>query len=401
MTFDVAAIRSRFPSLESGIAHFDGPGGTQTPRSVGEAIARTLTGPLSNRGMSTLSERNATDAVVAMRDAVSDFLGVPASGVVYGRSATQLAYDFSKHLSRGWGAADEIVVTRLDHDSNVRPWVQAAERSGASVRWIDLDPTTGDLALDDLASTITERTRLVAVTAASNLIGTMPDVRRIADAAHAVGALLYVDAVHYAAHELPDARALGADFLVCSAYKFLGPHCAVLGADPALLETIQPEKLLPSTNTVPERFEFGTLPYELMAGVTAAIDELAALAPGAAGSRRDALAASYAALHGHESALRARLEAGLATFGDRVTVHSRAARRTPTTLITFAGHSAAEASAFLAARDVHAPASNFYAIEASRALGLGDDGGLRVGLAPYSTAGDVDRLLEGLAAFLG
>ncbi len=401
MPLDVAALRGRFPALATGVAHFDGPGGTQTPIEVGEAIARTLTGPLSNRGSSTLSERNATDAVLAMRAAVGDLLNVPASGVVHGRSATQIVYDFSRHLSQEWGPGDEVVVTRLDHDSNVRPWVQAAERRGATVRWIELDPATGELVLDDLDSLLSERTRLVAVTAASNLIGTIPPVRRIADAAHAVGALVWVDAVHYAAHHLVDREELGADFVVCSPYKFLGPHCAVMGADPALLETIRPDKLVPSTDAVPERFEFGTLPYELMAGVTAAVDVLAGLAPGGAADRRSALVNSFAALHEHETALRARLEEGLAAFGDRVTVWSRAEHRTPTTLITFPDRPAAEASAFLAERDVQAPASNFYAWEASHALGLGAEGGLRVGFAPYTTAEEVDRLLAALAEFLG
>jgi cysteine desulfurase family protein (TIGR01976 family) len=394
--FDVAAFREQFPSLDDGVAHFDGPGGTQTPRAVGEAIARTLTGPLSNRGRSTLSERNADDAVTGMRSAVADLLDVPASGVVYGRSATQLAYDFSRHLSRGWGAGDEVVVSRLDHDSNVRPWVQAAERRGATVRWIELDPATGEPVLDELEAIVNERTRVVAVTAASNLIGTIPPVRSITDRAHEVGALVYVDAVHYAAHHLVDAAALGADFVVVSPYKLLGPHCAVLGADPELLDSIHPDKLLPSTEAVPERFEFGTLPYELMAGVTAAIDALAGIDPGPATGRRSHLADSYRAIHEHESALLARLEAGLADLGDRVTVYSRAARRTPTVLMTFAARPAAEVSAALAARGIHAPSSNFYGLEASRALGLGDTGGLRAGLAPYTTEDEIDRLLGAL-----
>lgn len=394
MSFDVVAFRAQFPALDDRVAHFDGPGGTQTPRVVGEAIARALTGPLSNRGRSTLSERNADDTVTEMRAAVADLLDVAASGVVYGRSATQLAYDFSRHLSRGWGAGDEVVVTRLDHDSNVRPWVQAAERQGATVRWIELDPATGEPVLDELEAIVNERTRLVAVTAASNLIGTIPPVRRIADRAHGVGALVYVDAVHYAAHRLVDAAELGADFVVVSPYKLLGPHCAVLGADPELLDTIHPDKLLPSTDVVPERFEFGTLPYELMAGVTAAIDALAAIDPGPATGRRSHLADSYRAIHAHESALLARLEAGLASLGDRVIVYSRATERTPTILMTFADRPAAEVSAALAASGIHAPSSNFYGLEASRALGLGDVGGLRVGLAPYSTEDEVDRLLD-------
>ncbi|WP_430646964.1 cysteine desulfurase-like protein [Agromyces sp. GXS1127] len=399
MAYDVARIRSWFPSLEQGWALFDGPGGTQAPRQVGEAIATTLTGPLSNRGPLGESAQRADAAVAAFRDAVADFTGADPRGVVHGRSATQLVYDFSRHLSRSWSPGDEVVVTRLDHDSNVRPWVQAAERAGATVRWVAFDPATGELPVDTVASALTERTRLVAVTAASNLIGTKPDVAAIADAVHAAGALLCVDGVHHAAHELPDLAALGADFLTCSPYKFLGPHCGVLVADPALLETIAPDKLLPSTDVVPERFEFGTLPYEMLAGVTAAIDVLASLDADAdadaATPRRARLAASYAALHEHESRLLARLESALADLPG-TTVHSRAARRTPTLLATFAGHEASVVSEALAADRVLAPSGNFYALEASRHLGLGDAGGLRIGLAPYTDDDDVDRLIDGL-----
>lgn len=400
MPLDVAALRAQFPSLRSGIAHFDGPGGTQTPRPVAEAIAATLTAPLSNRGQGTESERNADRAVAAFRAAYADFLGVPAGGVVYGRSATQLTYDLSRALAKRWRPGDEVVVSRLDHDCNVRPWVQAAAAAGATVRWLELDPATAELDLGSLAAALTPRTRLVAVTAASNLLGTKPPVRRIADAAHAAGALLYVDGVHYAAHELVDVPALGADLFVCSPYKFLGPHCGVLGADPALLETIHPDKLAPSTDAVPERFELGTLPYELMAGATAAVDFLAAIAPGAETSRRARLRASLRAVHEHETTLRERLEAGLAALGPRVVVHSRAADRTPTLLLTLPGRRTWEASQFLAARSIHAPAGSFYALEPFQRLALADTHGLRLGLAPYSDDADVARLLEGLAAFL-
>lgn len=393
MTYDVTLVRAGFPSLESGWAHFDGPGGTQTPRTVGDAIARTLTAPLSNRGTVAVSERNADAAVLEFRAAMADLLGADPRGIVHGRSATQLAYDFARHLGRDWAAGDEIVVTRLDHDSNVRPWVQAAERAGATVRWIDLDPETGELV--DPAGAITDRTRFVAVTAASNLIGTMPDVRVIADAAHAVGALVWVDGVHATAHELPDVVALGADFFMCSPYKFLGPHCGVLAADPALLETVRADKLLPATDDVPERFEFGTLPYETLAGVTAAVDALAGLDAAAAGSRRERLAASFAALHGHEERLLARIEAALTDLPGG-TLWSRAARRTPTSLVTFAGIDARAVYEGLGAHQVLAPAGSFYALEASRRLGLGDSGGLRIGLAPYNDDEDVDRLIDGL-----
>lgn len=245
MSFDVAAIRADFPSLASGLAHFDGPGGTQTPRQVGEAICTALVGPLSNRGSVGVSELNADHIVASFRGAMADFLGADPAGIVYGRSATQLAYDFSRHLSREWGPGDEIVVTRLDHDSNVRPWIQAAERVGATVRWVDFDPATGELTAADVTAQLSSSTRLVAITAASNLIGTMPPIAAIAAVVHDADALLYVDGVHYAAHEFVDVAALGADFFVCSPYKFLGPHCAVLAASPALLRTVSPDKLLP------------------------------------------------------------------------------------------------------------------------------------------------------------
>lgn len=401
MAYDVARIRSDFPSLESGWAQFDGPGGTQTPRSVGEAVASVLTGPLSNRGSLGISERLAEEAVHGFRLAMADLVNGHPRGIVHGRSATQLAYDFSRHLAKEWAPGDEVVVTRLDHDSNVRPWVQAAERAGATVRWADFDPETGELPLEAVTAVLGERTRLVAITAASNLIGTMPDIPAIAATAHTTNALVYVDGVHYTAHELPDIGALGADFFTCSPYKFLGPHFGVLAAAPELLETILPDKLEPSTDVVPERFEFGTLPYELLAGGTAAVDALAGLSgdADAASSRRARLVASYAALHEHEARLRTRIEAGLAELSG-VTVRSRAARRTPTLLMTFEHREASEVSKRLAEQRVLAPSSNFYALEASRRLGLGDAGGLRVGLAPYNDEDDVERLLDGISAAL-
>lgn len=395
MSLDVAALRTRFPSLTSGIAHFDGPGGTQTPAEVGAAIAATLTGPLSNRGTSVASERNAEAAIAGFRSAMADLLGAAPEGIVHGRSATQLTYDLSRTLAKGWGPGDEVVVTELDHDCNVRPWVQAAANVGATVRWLRLDPATAELDLDALDEVVTERTRLVAVTGASNLLATMPPVARIAARAHAVGALVHVDGVHLTAHSHIDVTALGADFFVCSPYKFFGPHCAALAADPALLETLHPDKLLPSTDAVPERFELGTLPYELLAGVEAAVDVLASLAPGE-GTRRERLAIAHSLVHEHEMALRARIEGGLADLGDRLTVHSRAEQRTPTLFFTLRDADARDVAASLAARDVLAPAGTFYAHEPFRALGVDVDAGIRVGVAPYTDDSDVDRLLTGL-----
>jgi cysteine desulfurase family protein (TIGR01976 family) len=399
MPYDVAAVRAQFPALRAGFAHFDGPGGTQVPGSVAQAVADTLTSPIANRGRITAAERTADDVVLAARQGMADLLGADPRGIVFGRSATQLTFDLARTLAAGWGPGDEVVVSRLDHDANVRPWVCAAEVAGATVRWIAFDPNTGELTADDVAEVLTERTQLVAVTGASNLIGTRPPVAEIARLVHGAGALLAVDGVHLTAHAPVDVAALGADFFTCSPYKFLGPHCGVLAAPPVLLETLSPTKLLPSTDEVPERFELGTLPYELLAGTTAAVEFLAGLTA-AEGARRDRLVAAMTTLEAYEDELREHLEKELAALPG-VRLWSRAAHRTPTLLLTFDDRDAADAYRFLAGRGVNAPAGSFYAIEASRWLGLGDTGGLRVGLAPYSDKDDVDRLLAGLREFLG
>ena len=406
MSYDVARIRSHFPALAGpdAAAHFDGPGGSQVPDVVGAAVAATLTSAISNRGTVTATERRAADVVATCRTALADLLAADPRGVVFGRSATALTYDLARALAKTWGPGDEVVVTRLDHDSNIRPWVQVAEAAGATIRWADFDPATGELMADDVEAVLSERTRLVATTAASNLIGTRPPTRQISDAAHAVGALHWVDGVHSTPHALVDVDHLGADVWTCSPYKFLGPHCGVLAADPDLLETLRPAKLAPSSDAVPERFELGTLPYELMAGVTAAVDFLAGLGdldrPVTPEDRRTRLTASMAALGAHEEALLARLEPELRALPG-VTVHSNAGRRTPTLLFTAEAHEPAAIYGALAERAVNAPASHFYALEASRHLGLGDTGGVRIGLAPYTDESDVDRLLDGLRAVIG
>lgn len=397
MSYDVAALRSDYPSLASGEAFFDAPGGTQVPRQVAEAIATTMTSALSNRSPHSAPQRAADEIVVGCRSALADLLGADPSGVVFGRSMTALTYDLSRALARTWRPGDEVVVSRLDHDANVRPWVQAAEAAGAVVRWIDFDPETMELGPSCLSAVLSERTRLVAVTAASNVLGTRPDIPDLARLAHEVGALVYVDGVHHAAHLLPDLAALGADFYACSPYKFGGPHCGVVAAAPGVLEELRPDKLLPSTDQVPERFELGTLPYEMMAGTTAAIDFLAALDPDATGSRRDQLTASYAAVERHEHPLRERIERALAARPD-ATLWSRAPERTSTMFFTLAGLAPADVHAALGARGVSISSGNCYAWEPCHRLGLGAAGAIRVGLAPYTDDSDVDRLLEGLAA---
>jgi cysteine desulfurase family protein (TIGR01976 family) len=398
MSIDVAAVRSHFPALAAGAAHFDGPGGSQTPDLVARAVHDTLVSPIANRGTVTQAEQNAETIVRSARTAMADLLGADPGGIVFGRSMTQLTFDLARTLAQSWTSRDEVLVSRLDHDANVRPWVIWAERAGATVRWIDFDPESTELTVQHVIDQLTGDTRLVALTGASNLLGSRPDLPAIAAEVHRAGALLHVDGVHLTAHAGIDLAALGADFFGCSPYKFFGPHCGVLAADPGLLADLQPDKLVPATDAVPERFELGTLPYELLAGTTAAVDFIAGLASDA-GDRRQRVLDSMRAVDEHEDGLRHRIERELAGM-DGVTLWSRAAHRTPTLLLSFADRSAQDCYRFLAERGVNAPAGSFYAYEPARRLGL-PDGGLRIGLAPYTDDSDVDRLLTGIADFLG
>ncbi len=397
MSFDVERVRRAFPALEEGAAHFDGPGGSQVPRQVADAVAATLTAGIANRGSVTTAEQRADAVVLEARASMADLLGTDPRGVVFGRSMTQLTYDVSRTLAKQWANGEEVVVTRLDHDANIRPWVQAAERAGALVQWADFDRETGELPVEAVNSVLTPRTRLVAVTGASNLLGTRPDLGGIVAAAHQAGALVYVDGVHLTPHTPVDVATIGADFYACSPYKFFGPHLGVLAADPQLLDSLHPDKLLPATNAVPERFEAGTLPYELLAGVTATVNFIAHVAESAPdASRREQITASMTAVEAHEDRLLSRLESGLSAIGG-VTLHGRPSRRTPTLLFSVRGAAPKRVHEFLATKGVNAPGGSFYALEASRWLGLGDEGAVRAGLAPYTNDDDIDRLLEGVA----
>ncbi|GAB3780925.1 cysteine desulfurase-like protein [Nocardioides ungokensis] len=393
---DIARIRAQFPALDHGVAHFDGPGGSQTPRRVADAVAATLTAGLANRGTVTEAERRAEAVTLGARAAMADLLGADPGGIVFGRSMTQITFDVARTFAQAWGPGDEVVVTRLDHDANIRPWVIAAERAGATVRWLDFDPATAELG--DVGTVLSDRTRMVAVTAASNLFGTRPDVPAIARAAHDAGALVYVDAVHLAAHSPVDMAELGADLLACSPYKFFGPHLGALAASPALLETLRPDKLLPSSDAVPERFELGTLPYEMLAGVTAAVDFIADLASSDP-DRRTRVTESMTAVEEHEDRLLQRLLEELGAL-EGVRLHGSPARRTPTVLFDVDGHTGREVYEHLATRGVNAPASHFYAIEASRHAGLGDAGAVRAGIAPYTCDEDVNRLVSAVSELL-
>jgi cysteine desulfurase family protein (TIGR01976 family) len=395
MAFDVERIRKEFPSLLSGVAHFDGPGGSQVPTSVAQAVAQTLMSPISNRGVVTQSEKNAEAIVLGFRSAVADLLDCDPRGVIYGRSWTQLSYDISRALAKDWAPGDEIVVSRLEHDSNLRPWIQAAEAAGAMVRWAEMDTSTGELPLRNIQAVISARTKLVAVTGASNILGTRPDLAAIGQAAHAVGALFVVDGVHLTPHAAISVKDIGADFYGFSPYKLLGPHCGVVVADPALLQKVRNDKLLPSTMEVPERFEFGTLPYEIMAGVTAAIDFVAEMLVQESGTRRERIVASMNAVEAYEAELFEYMEAEIEKIPG-VKTYGHAAHRTPTIFFTIEGIAPAAMYRHLATLKVNAPASNFYSIEASKALGLGEAGAVRAGLAPYSTKEEIDRLVAGI-----
>lgn len=397
MTYDVERLRERMPALAFGTAFFDGPGGTQTPDIVVSAMAAAMLAGMSNRGTVTDAERRADEVTRAARAAGADLVNADPAGIVFGRSMTALTFDIARTLAQEWGPGDEVIVTRLDHDANVRPWVTAAERAGATVRWAPFDPKTGAMQVDDVTSLITDRTRVVAVTGASNLLGTRPDVAAIGHAVRSTQALLYVDGVHLTAHAPVDMQALGADFYVCSPYKFLGPHLGMLAASPALLETLHPDKLKPATDDVPERFELGTLPYELLAGTTAAIDMLADLVPGDEIElpRRDRIVRSMAALEEHETALHARMRAGLESVPG-IELFNHAPLRTPTELFRIAGIDSPDVYRALAERDINAPAGSFYALEAAEWIGLGKPGAVRVGLAPYTSDDDVDRLVSAL-----
>jgi cysteine desulfurase family protein (TIGR01976 family) len=407
-SFDVAAVRALYPALADGHAYLDGAAGTQVPRSVIEAITAAYQSGLGNLGGAFEASARSEAIVAGARAAVADLVGAVPEGVVFGPSATSLAYRMADALSRAWTPGDDIVVSRLDHDSNVRPWIQAAGRAGVTVKWAEVDLVTGELPAAQYADLIGPRTRLVAVTAASNVIGTIPDVAAIAGLTHAVGALCYVDGVHATPHVPVDIAALGADFYTTSAYKWSGPHVAALAADPGLLETVWPDKLAPSSNAVPWRFERGTLPFADLAGVTSAVDHLAALAPPAApgsgelvpgaspASRRQRVLASMAAVEAYEAALFTRLTDGLAKL-DGVTLYGKAARRAPTTFFSVARVTPSAVAERLAARGVNVWDGDNYAYELCTALALEPEGAVRASVVHYNDAADVDRLLDGVA----
>lgn len=396
MPFDIARVRAAYPALEEGFVHLDGAGGTQVAAAVRDAVAAVMRVAVSNRTDAFPPGRRSGQIVADAREAVADLVGGSPEGVVFGPSATALTYTVSRALGRTWRPGDEVVVSRLDHDANVRPWVQAAEDAGATVRWAEFDPVTGELPTAQYADLVGRHTRLVAVTAGSNAIGTIPDVRAIADIAHPAGAQVYVDGVHATAHSFTDVALLGADFYVTSAYKWSGPHVAAVVAPPAVWEPLWPAKLRPSPDCVPERFEFGTQSFELLAGVTAAVNHLAGLDAAAAGDRRDRLRASLGAAHAHGERVFERLLAGLAAR-PAVTVLAKPARRCPTVSFRLGGQAPGATAAALGDRGVCVFAGDYYAYEYFQTMGLRDTGGaVRASIYHYNTEDEVDRLLTEL-----
>ncbi len=396
MGIDVSAIRAAYPALADGWAYLDGAAGTQVPASVIQAIGMAYADGLGNSGGAFAASARSDAITAECRRAVAALTGGEPEGVILGPNMTTLTYRLAGTLARDWRPGDEVIVSRLDHDANVRPWVQAAARAGATVRWAEIDAATGELPAAQYGELLTPRTRLVAVTAASNILGTRPDVAAITASARAAGALSYVDGVHATPHGPVDVRALGADFYATSAYKWSGPHIGAVVADPALLGALHPDKLVPAPDEVPDRFERGTLPFADLAGVAAAVDHLAGLSGPPPGPLRDRVLASMTAVEAYEQDLFAGLLGGLDAM-EHVTTYGKAARRTATAYFTVAGHTPRQVAEYLAGRRVNVWSGDNYAWEPAGALGLRDGGAVRAGLVHYNDQSDVARLLDAVA----
>ncbi len=411
---DLAYVRSQFPSLSQTVnghpaAFLDGPGGTQVPQRVIDAIARYLSHDNANTGGAYATSRH-TDAMIAeARRAMADFLHCGADEVVFGPNMTSLTFAMSRAIGRELGPGDEIVVTRLDHDANVSPWVTVAEDRGVTVRWAEFHAENCTLDLADLASKINEKTKLVAVGYASNAVGTINPVRVIVKLAHAVGALCYVDAVHYGPHGLIDVEGLNCDFLACSTYKFFGPHMGVLFGKREHLRRFRPYKVRPNTNAIPNCWEWGTLNHECIAGITECVEYLADLGRRArpeVTTRRAAIEAAHAAIHEHECGLIERMMCGLTgirglkIYG--ITDSARFNERCATFAVRIEGHTPLELATKLGERGIFTWDGNYYALNLTEHLDVEKSGGfLRIGLVHYNTCEEVDRMIAGLREIVG
>lgn len=406
-SLDLNWIRDQFPSLLQDIngypaVYFDGPGGTQVPQSVMDAIVNYFTTANANSHGAFLTSARTDEMVMAARAAIADFLGCEPDEVIFGANMTTLTFAISRAIGRELQAGDEIVVTRLDHNANVQPWCALAAQ-GATIRVVDLHPEDCTLDMADLEQQLSAKTKLVAVGYASNAVGSINNIAKIVQMAHAVGAMVYVDAVHYAPHGPIDVRSLDCDFLACSAYKFFGPHVGIVYGKREHLERLHPYKVRPAPGEGPSRWETGTPNFEGLAGVVAAIDYLtelgACVAP--ATTRRAALVAAMQAIQQYERelfepmVLRLLQIPGLSFYGIREP--ERFNWRTPTAAIRLSGHSPRAVAEALGARGIFTWSGNFYAVDLTERLGLEESGGLvRIGLAHYNTLSEVDRLLKAL-----
>jgi cysteine desulfurase family protein (TIGR01976 family) len=401
---DVASLRRQFPALQRTVGgrpavFLDGPGGTQVPQRVLDAVGHYLATCNANHGGVFATSVESDRVLHEAHRAAADLLHAPSPDeIVFGQNMTSLTLHLSRSVGRTLRPGDAVLVTRLDHDANVRPWVLAARDAGAEVRWVDVRPEDCTLDLDDLGRKLDGKARLVALTCASNAVGTMPDVKSATRLAHAAGALVYLDAVHYAPHGAIDVQEWGCDFLACSAYKFFGPHVGILWGKRRWLEELEPYKVKPATDQIPDRWMTGTQNHEGLAGVSAAIDYLASLGTGA--NRRQRLVSAFGAIGEHEASLLRRLLDGLAgqpryqvwgiTQGDL-------ARRAPTVSLTASDRPARQLAEGLAERGIFTWDGNLYALELAERLGVEQRGGfLRLGLVHYNTAEEVERTLRAL-----
>jgi len=418
-TLDLNQIRAQFPSLAQTVnghpaAFLDGPGGTQVPQRVIDAISNYLRRDNANTGGAYATSRR-TDAMIAeARSAMADFLHCAADEVAFGPNMTTLTYAMSRAIGRELKRGDEIVVTRLDHDANVSPWLQMAEDlqkqdRGVTVRWAEIHDEDCTLDMADLASKINSKTKLVAVGYASNAVGTINPVKEIVRLAHAAGALAYIDAVHYGPHGLIDVAALDCDFLVCSTYKFFGPHMGVLFGKREHLQRLRPYKVRPNTNTIPNCWEWGTLNHECIAGIAACVEYLADLGRRArpeVSTRRAAIEAAYEAIHEHERALLERMIAGLLQIPGLkiygITDPARFEERCATLAVRIAKHTPLELATKLGERGFFTWDGNYYALNLAEHLDVEKSGGfLRLGLVHYNTQDEVDGLLAALREIVG
>ncbi|MBW2368544.1 MAG: cysteine desulfurase-like protein [Deltaproteobacteria bacterium] len=404
---NVTTVRDQFPALQRNIngspaAYLDGPGGTQAPTSVIDAMSDFLRRGAGNLGGRYEASTDAEQALSSARQAMADFINAEPNEIIFGQNMTSLTFSFSRALSRTWQEGDEIIVTRLDHDANITPWVLAAEDRGVTVRRLDFDPTDCTLDLKMLSGLLNEKTRLLAITHASNAVGSITDVARVVEMAHNAGALVYVDAVHYAPHGLIDVKVTNCDFLACSAYKFFGPHTGILYGKYEHLEKLSPYKLRPAPSYAPNKWETGTQSFESLAGVRAAVDFIASLSDGA--PRREKIVNTMRSIHEYGVQLSkqfidgARSIPGLRFYG--ITAETELSIRTPTFSIALDGFSPEVISQRLGQQGIFVWDGHYYAYAVMERLGLLDKGGLvRIGFVLYNTEEEVDRVLNALDGF--